>query len=86
MKKRVFRKKDVGVIQIQRCITFPTLDSVKQPQDERRPWTALYRKEGRMGVYACGVIFPEDPPSKAFAADSNVRLSDPEMLTFKDTV
>lgn len=39
-----------------------------------------------MGVYACGVIFPEDPPSKAFAADSNVRLSDPEMLTFKDTV
>lgn len=36
-------------------------------------------------MYACGVIFPKDPPSEAFAADSNVRLSEPEMLTFKDS-
>lgn len=30
----------------------------------------------------CGGIFPKAPPSKAFVADSDVRHSNPEMLTF----
>lgn len=55
----------------------------------------LYKEKGYFGdhgrafkvkreewEYVCGVIFPKDALSKAFAADSNVRRLDPEMPTF----
>lgn len=80
-------EKQYMVIQIQSIYDISlNLDSINRlkkqnPHDERDILEAmeslLKREEWE---YICVVIFPKDPASKAFVADSNVRLLDPGML------